>query len=84
MDGRAEQIIGRAIQNRNENDPEKKLETFSFKSYTKMIVTAKPDAIRGQIDTVTRRKFLGLGKPYKKVDSTQYKLKQFISRQHFF
>jgi hypothetical protein len=82
--GRVDAIIGKAIQNRAANDPEKKLETFAFKSYTKLIVTANPDSVRGQLDVVTRRKLFGLGAPYQKVDSTQYKLKQFIGRQHFF
>ena len=84
MDGRAQSIIKSAIRNRTDNDPQKKLSTFSFKSYTKLIVTADPDSIPGEIDTITRRKIFGLGKRYKKIDSTQYKFKRFICRQHFF
>ena len=82
--GRSEQIIQKAIANRTKNDPERKLETFSFKNYTKLIVTANPDSIRGQVDKVTRHKLLGLGDAYEKSDSTQYKLKQYVKRQHFF
>lgn len=82
MGNRADGIIRKASRNRDANNPEKRLKSFAFKSYTKLIVTADPDSIRGKLDTVTRRKFLG--KCYKKIDSTQYKFKQFICRQHFF
>jgi hypothetical protein len=78
----AERIIRNAVKNKPANNPEKKLASFAFKSYTKLIVTANPDSIRGELDTVVKRKFLG--KRYKKVDSTQYKFKRFICRQHFF
>jgi hypothetical protein len=81
---RVNTIIGNAIRHRADNDPEKKLETFAFKNYTKLIVTANPDSIRGQLDKVTRRRLFGLGEPYEKTDSTQYKLKQYVKRQHFF
>jgi len=84
VDGRVERIIKSAILNRSANDPQKQLHTFSFKSYTKLVVTANPDSIPGQIETVTKKRIFGLGKQYKKVDSTQYKFKQFIARQHFF
>jgi hypothetical protein len=74
--------IKKTIRNRAVNNPERKLKSFAFKSYAKLIVTAHADSIRGKLDTVTKRKFLG--KRYTKIDSTQYKLKKFISRQHFF
>src|ERR1700754_2307759 len=81
---RTNQIIRNAIRHKAQNNPQEKLSSFSFKSYTKLIVTADPDSIRGELDTVVKRKFLGLGKRYKKVDSTQYKFKKYICRQHFF
>lgn len=81
--GRVHRIIQNATDRREANDLEKKLETFSFKSYTKLLVTANPDSVRGQLEKVTRRKF-GFGEPYEKVDSTQYKFKQFVKRQHLF
>jgi hypothetical protein len=79
---RANTIISKAISRKAQNNPQQKLSSFAFKSYTKLIVTANPDSIRGELDTVVKRKFLG--KRYKKVDSTQYKFKKFICRQHFF
>lgn len=79
---RANAIIGQVIRQRSQNDPQQKLKSFTLKSYTKLIVSANPDSIRGQLDTVVKRKFLG--RPRLKVDSTQYKLKQFATRQHFF
>ncbi len=78
----ANKIIRRAIRNKPANNPERKLQSFAFKSYTKLIVTSNPDSIRGQLDTVVKRKFFG--KRYTKIDSTQYKFKKFVRRQHFF
>ncbi|HLA54846.1 MAG TPA: DUF5686 family protein [Flavobacterium sp.] len=75
-------IIKKTIRGRNANNPEKKLKSFTFKSYSKLIVSANPDSIPGKLDTVSKRKFLG--KRYTKIDSTQYKFKKFIRRQHFF
>jgi hypothetical protein len=78
----ANPIIRKVIRNKPANDPQKKLKSFAFKSYTKLIVTANPDSITGAIDTVSKRKFFGKG--YKKVDSTEYKFKKIIARQHLF
>ncbi len=79
----AEEIIKNAIQFKNANDPQKKLNSYEFKSYTRLIVTANPDSISGKIDTIWRRKLL-IGKRFRKIDSTQYKFKKIIERQHLF
>jgi hypothetical protein len=75
-------IIKKAIQNKKENNPQKKLKTFEFKSYNKLIVTANPDSINGSIDSVfvsnSYETYL------KKIDSTDYKFKQLIKKQHLF
>jgi len=78
----ADVVMARAIHARKGNDPQRRLGSFSFDSYTKLIVSADPDSIRGQLDTVARHPLFG--KPYQKIDSTQYKLKAFVRRQHFF
>ena len=75
-------IIKKAIKNRNNNNPQKKLKSFQFKSYNKLIVTANPDSINGRIESVVVKKFLG--KPYSKIDSSDYKFKEVISKQHLF
>jgi hypothetical protein len=79
---RTDAIVKGAIANKPKNDPQRVLESFAFRGYTKLIVTANPDSIPGKIDTVMRRKFLG--RRYPKIDSTQYKFKKFVRRQHFF
>ncbi|PVX45544.1 carboxypeptidase-like protein [Flavobacterium sp. 103] len=75
-------IIKKTIQNKAENNPQKKLKSFEFKSYNKLIVTANPDSINGTIDSVfvtnSYETYL------KKLDSTDYKFKQLIKKQHLF
>ena len=75
-------IIKKAIQNKTQNNPQKKLKSFEFKSYNKLIVTANPDSINGTIDSVfvtnSYETYL------KKLDSTDYKFKQLIKKQHLF
>lgn len=75
-------IIKQAIANKAQNNPEKKLNTFEFKSYNKLIVSAPADSISGKIDSVfvTRGRF----DKFKKVDSTSYKIKQLVSKHHLF
>lgn len=75
-------IIKKAIQNKNSNDPKKKLNSFQFKSYNKLIVTANPDSINGRIDSVFIEK--SIGKQFSKIDSSDYKFKEIISKQHLF
>ncbi|AOW11268.1 DUF5686 family protein [Flavobacterium gilvum] len=75
-------IIKKTIQNKTKNNPQEKLNSFEFKSYNKLIVTANPDSINGKIDSVfTINPF---GKHFKKLDSTDYKFKQLIRKQHLF
>ena len=78
----ASAIIKNVIRLKSANNPQKKLNSYEFKSYTRLFVTANPDSISGKIDTIWKRKFLG--KRFKKVDSTQYKFKKIAERQHLF
>ena len=78
----ANAIITKVIQKRDANNPEQKLNYFQFKSYNKLLVTANPDSIVGKIDTlfvnqVTKDKVA-------KIDSTDYKFKKIIDKQHLF
>jgi hypothetical protein len=75
-------IIRKVIQNKNNNNPQKKLKSFQFKAYNKLIITANPDSINGSIDSVfiekkNRRQF-------SKIDSSDYQFKKIISKQHLF
>ena len=75
-------IIKKAIQNKNSNDPQKKLQTFQFKAYNKLIVTANPDSIDGRIDSIFVQR--ARKKRFSKIDSSDYKFKEVISQQHLF
>jgi len=78
----ANAIIVKVIKQKDANNPEKKLKTFQYKTYNKLLVTANPDSISGQIDTVfvdavTKDKIA-------KIDSSDYKFKKIITKQHLF
>jgi hypothetical protein len=75
-------IIKKTIKYKKKNNPLERLSSFEFKSYNKLIVTANPDSINGSIDSVfTTSSF---EKKLKKLDSTDYKFKQLIKKQHLF
>ncbi len=67
----AHRIIAQAIKNRKQNHPES-LHSFQYVSYNKMIFTALPDSASINMDSLA------------KVDSSYYRLQEFINRQHFF
>jgi hypothetical protein len=78
----ANAIITSVIKQKENNNPQKKLHSFQFKSYNKLLVTANPDSIEGKIDTVfvnavTKDKIA-------KIDSSDYKFKKIIDKQHLF
>jgi len=75
-------IIRKVIQNKNNNNPEKKLTNFEFNGYNKIIVTANPDSINGSIDSLFTEK--NSEKKFSKIDSSSYKFKKIISKQHLF
>jgi hypothetical protein len=75
-------IIKKVINQKKINDPQSKLSSFEFKSYNKLIVTAHPDSIKGRIDsvfTVNRKGELNI-----KIDSSDFKFKEIINKQHLF
>ena len=78
----ANRIIKNVILNKDSNNPQKKGNTFQFKTYNKLLVSANPDSINGRIDSVfvnTR-----LGRKFVKIDSSDYKFKKIINKQHLF
>jgi hypothetical protein len=81
-DNDALRIIQQAIANKNNNNPRKKNKSYSFKSYNKLLVTANPDSINGKIDSIFVEKTYG--KELIKIDSSNYKFKEIISKQHLF
>lgn len=75
-------IIKKVIENKNENNPQSRLKTFEFKSYNKLIVSANPDSLIGAIDSVFIEN--SFGKTFSKIDSSAFKFKEIISKQHLF
>ncbi|MFT7497907.1 MAG: hypothetical protein ACI8QP_000488 [Porticoccaceae bacterium] len=75
-------IIRNAIKNKKQNDIEQSLNTFKFKAYNKLLVTAHPDSIQGGIDTIY--KLIKGVKEFVKVDSTNYEFKKEIDRHHLY
>ncbi|MFK5959463.1 MAG: DUF5686 family protein [Lutibacter sp.] len=76
------QIIRNAIKNKSKNNIEKSLNSFKFNSYNKILVTANPDSINGNVDSVFVVKE-GV-KTFKKLDSSNYKFKKEIDKQHLY
>ncbi len=75
-------IIQKTIRNKVLNDPQKKLRSFEFKSYNKLLITANPDSIDGRIDSIFIKKAIK-GKNFK-IDSSANKFKKIVSHQHLF
>lgn len=75
-------IIRNAIKNKKQNNIEQALNTFKFKAYNKLLVTANPDSISGDLDTIYK---LNKGvKEFVKVDSSSYNFKKKIDRSHIY
>jgi len=75
-------IIRNVIARKNNNNPQKKLSSFEYKTYNKLIVTANPDSIDGRIDSSAAYK--DFNKKEINIDSSDYKFKEIISKQHLF
>lgn len=71
-------IIQKTIASKDLNNPQKKLNSFEFKTYNKLVVTANPDSINSRIDSVF------VGKSLSKIDSSNYKFKEIVRQQHLF
>jgi hypothetical protein len=76
-------IIRNTIRNKAQNDPQQKLSTFRFREYNKVVITANPDSVKGRIDSVYIHTIDGK-KVFTKMDSSDYRFKKVISKQHLF
>ena len=76
------QIIRNTIANKPKNDIEKSLNSFQFNTYNKILVTANPDSINGKLDSIYILK--NGEKIFEKIDSTNYKFKKEIEKQHLY
>ena len=78
----ANAIIANVIAKKNKNNPERKLQSFRYKSFSKLVITANPDSLKGNIDSIFVSK--NNQKYFTKLDSSEYKFKKIISKQHLF
>ena len=81
-DNPANGIIRQAIARKIYNDPQRKLNSFRYKSYDKLIVTANPDSISGKLDSVFV--YEKIGRRFEKIDSSAFKFKKIIEKQHLY
>ncbi len=75
-------IIKKVIENKNLNQPEKALESFQYKNYENLLVTANPDSISSKIDVIFKKSIFG--KTKMKLDSTNYKFKKTVEKNHLY
>jgi hypothetical protein len=76
------EIIKKVIENKPKNQPEKALNTFEYKNYEHLLVTANPDSISNKIDTIFKKTLFGKKKI--QLDSTNYKFKKLVEKQHIY
>ena len=81
-DNKVNKIVKQVIDNREKNNPEEALKSFEYKNYEYLYVTANPDSISSKIDTIQKRKLFGGVKT--KLDSSNYKFKKLVSKQHIY
>lgn len=81
-DNPANEIIRKAIRGKIINDPQQKLNSFSYKTYERLIVTANPDSINGALDSIYADE--KVGRIFKKIDSTDYKFKKLVEKRHIY
>jgi hypothetical protein len=82
LENPALRIVRNAIKNKKKNNIETSLNTFKFKAYNKLVVTANPDSIKGGFDSIYK-----ITKGVKKllrIDSTNYEFKKDIDRSHLY
>ncbi len=81
-DSETNAIIKKVIENRTKNQPEKVLQTYEYKNYETLLVTANPDSISTKIDTTYKPRWFG--KPKMVLDSSNYKFKKLVEKQHLY
>lgn len=81
-DNETNAILKKVIENRSKNQPEKVLQTYEYKNYETLLVTANPDSISTKIDTIYKPRWFG--KPKMVLDSSNYKFKKLVEKQHLY
>lgn len=75
-------IVKKVIENKNNTQPEKALDSYEYKNYEYIQVTANPDSISGEIDKIYKKNIFG--KQIIKLDSTNYKFKKIVEESHIY
>ena len=75
-------IIREVINNKEKNNPDKVLKSYKYNSYSKFLVTANPDSIKGTVDSVWYKKDGEL--VFKHIDSSNYEMKKTLDRSHLY
>ncbi|MXN92089.1 carboxypeptidase-like regulatory domain-containing protein [Flavobacterium sp. Sd200] len=78
----AHDIISKTIKRKQGNDPQTRLESFKYKTYDRLVVTANPDSLSGKLDSVFA--YEKVGRRFMKLDSTAFKFKKILSKQHLY
>ncbi|MCM5662582.1 DUF5686 family protein [Galbibacter mesophilus] len=78
----ANRIIKEAISRKKINNPVDVLNTYNYNSYSKLLITADKDSINGSIDSIFKVKRKGL--KFKKIDSTNYNVKNILEKSHLY
>lgn len=81
-DNKVNHIIRKVIENKKNTQPEKALSSFEYKNYESLQVTANPDSINGNIEKITKKSLFGKTKI--KLDSTNYKFKKLVEKNHIY
>lgn len=75
-------IIKNAINSRKRNNILTALNSFKYSAYNKLLITADPDSISGKVDSVFVKR--NNKRIFKKLDSSNYKFKKQIDKQHLY
>lgn len=81
-DNTVNKIIRNVINNKKKNQPENILNSFQYKNYENIIITANPDSISSKIDTIFKKRLFGKNKI--KLDSSNYKFKKIVEKHHLY
>lgn len=75
-------IVKKIVDNKPQNQPEKALSSFEYKNYENLIVSANTDSISSEIETSVRKRLFR--KDQILYDSTNYKFKKLLEKQHLY
>lgn len=75
-------IVKKVYDNQSKNDPEKAFSNFQYKNYEYLQISANPDSISGKIDTIHKRNIFGKHKI--KLDSSNYRFKKLVEKNHIY